>query len=404
VGLPGAFERVEIMSSQFSGRSVLRQLSLQLLKEYFQHHGWLTDVAWDQLGDKYIEPVYQAWQKMDDGPREQVQVLMQDLYDLRNPAAIATMADELSFNANHRMQEFTQVEGHANKALWVYLKEPAIFERSAMLARVVALSRGRYWEKRNTLPHTPIEVTDDMKTALADRLTEYYSKTQGRGKYCHIEHYKRANGTDYFFAYLDDYPDHCTEFDDGGQLVKRTQRGAFDLVLAYCANDGTLEMYVQGPAKMRDPIQVAFCESVLNINIDPSPPKQPAYDLSVLLDPTFAFETDPADGIAEVRVRALRIEPEAAFGRSIHLRSAPKFNANDIQFMLQNYLNLERLSRHQIRATHATITITFASDGQSKPKTLTFDVGTPSTCNLKSKPDDMRELGERYLKRWGITR
>jgi hypothetical protein len=42
------------------------------------------------------------------------------------------------------------------------------------------------------------------------------------------------------------------------------------------------------------------------------------------------------------------------------------------------------------------------SDGHLKPKTMTFNVSRPNTCDLKSKPDDVRVVGERCIQRWGI--
>ena len=36
-------------------------------------------------------------------------------------------------------------------------------------------------------------------------------------------------------------------------------------------------------------------------------------------------------------------------------------------------------------------------------RNLAFDVTFPNTCNLKSMAEDERELGEKYLRRWGIA-
>lgn len=35
---------------------------------------------------------------------------------------------------------------------------------------------------------------------------------------------------------------------------------------------------------------------------------------------------------------------------------------------------------------------------------MTFNVTRPNTCDLKSKPDDMREVGEQCIRRWRILR
>ena len=53
--------------------------------------------------------------------------------------------------------------------------------------------------------------------------------------------------------------------------------------------------------------------------------------------------------------------------------------------------------------THVTFRLTFAHEGTGRARTLTFSVGHPDSCDLKSKPDDMRAVGERCLKLWGIA-
>jgi hypothetical protein len=34
---------------------------------------------------------------------------------------------------------------------------------------------------------------------------------------------------------------------------------------------------------------------------------------------------------------------------------------------------------------------------------MTFSVGVPSSCDLKSWPDEQREVGERCLKMWKVA-
>jgi len=42
-------------------------------------------------------------------------------------------------------------------------------------------------------------------------------------------------------------------------------------------------------------------------------------------------------------------------------------------------------------------------DGPGRQPTLTFDVSAPNSSNLKSKPDEKREVGERCLKLWEVV-
>lgn len=49
-----------------------------------------------------------------------------------------------------------------------------------------------------------------------------------------------------------------------------------------------------------------------------------------------------------------------------------------------------------------TFRLTFQHDGRSRVPTMTFTVGVPSSCDLKSWPDDKREIAERCLKLWEV--
>ena len=68
----------------------------------------------------------------------------------------------------------------------------------------------------------------------------------------------------------------------------------------------------------------------------------------------------------------------------------------------------ERLAAQNLLPGHVTVKqagfqLQFLGDGTRKQKTMTFNVSCTNSCDLKSKPDEMREIGERCLKLWGIV-
>ena len=50
--------------------------------------------------------------------------------------------------------------------------------------------------------------------ALADRIRNYFHRTEGRGKNCVVETFRRGE-LDYFFAYPEDYSQQSIEWVDG---------------------------------------------------------------------------------------------------------------------------------------------------------------------------------------------
>jgi len=390
------------MAKQFDPRKVLRQVSNRLLREFFSRRDIPLDVPWDEMKETHIEPVFAAWQVMPEGERLEVQVILQDINELADERGLNVLVEEVQRWAPDRTGELAALEGRHDRAMWVYLNLPDAFDEAAMFARADGLAAGRYWVKRNSLPKRTIVADEKLRTALADALTEFYWPAQMRGQHCSIEHYRRASGTEYFFAYLDDYPDSHIVFDDAGQMQKRSDRYAFTNVFAYCPKDGALELFAKGGRKVVAPLQALFCKAILDEDIEPDDPSEAAYQLDHLKDRSAAMPTDPADRVAEVQVRSLRLEIIGSPRRRITLDADPQGHRGDIYQMIERYLDSSKLPLGKLRVVHAKFCLTFMHEGKGRAKTLTFNVGRNS-CDLKSKTDEMRAVGERCLKLWGIV-
>jgi hypothetical protein len=394
------------MAKQFDPRKVLKQISNALLRQFFNARGELTDVAWDKLDETDVQPVFEAWEALPVIAGQEVRLILKDVNELADERGLSALADAIAVRVPHRVEEFAAVESRSDKAMWAYLNMPAAFADASRLAQADTMATGRYWHKRNGLPKSDaaLPVTDDMKQRLATELCTFYPENQGRGHHCHVEHYRRGNGNEYFFAYLEDYPDQRLVFDDAGAMKKQRERGAFDNVFVYCPADGTLESYVRGGKPVREELEALFTDSVLEAALGPEAPGSAAYALDGLVDPGVALPTDPEDGITEVRVRRLQLEVAGAPGRRIILEAGPRDARDAVHQMKRLYLNDVALPPAALRVTSASFTLTFASVDGAKPKTLTFHVGHPSSCDLKSKSDAQRAVGERCLKLWGVSR
>jgi hypothetical protein len=390
------------MARHFDPRKVLQEVSNPLLREFFARRGKLRDVPWEGLGETDVEPVFAAWQRMPEAEQVEVQLVLQDVNELAGERGLNVLVEEVQRRAPDRLDEMAALAGRHDKAMWVYLNVPQAFDEAALFARADALAAGRYWVKRNSLPRLAVTVDEARRESLAAALTAYYWPAQMRGRHCHVEHYPRANGTEYFFAYLDDYPDSHVVFDDAGRFEKRADRYAFTNVFAYSPQDGALELYAEGGRKVIDPLQVLFCKAVLDLDVEPTDPAKSAFNLDHWKDRGVALPTDPVDQIAQVQVRSLRFEIEGAPRRRITLDADPQSFSGDIYQMIDGYLNAKNLPLSRLRVIHVRFHLTFMHEGEGRAKGLTFNVGLHS-CDLKSKPDEMRAIGERCLKLWKVA-
>ena len=83
------------MAKAFDPRKVLKQIANPLLRVFFERRGELTEIAWDQLTEHKIEPVFEAWQALPERQRQEVQVILRDINELADHRGMAVLAEEI---------------------------------------------------------------------------------------------------------------------------------------------------------------------------------------------------------------------------------------------------------------------------------------------------------------------
>ena len=106
------------MAKHFEPRKVLKQISKALLREFFQRRGELSDLPWNTLteADK-VDVVYEAWHRLPDVRRRQIQLVFQDLVELADDRGMKVFAEEIQTNCPQRQWEFIACSSRLNKAL-----------------------------------------------------------------------------------------------------------------------------------------------------------------------------------------------------------------------------------------------------------------------------------------------
>src|SRR5690606_11165518 len=128
--------------------------------------------------------------------------------------------------------------------------------------------------------------------------------------------------------------------------------------------------------KVWEPLQSAFCEAVLDEEIDPADPMRPAYQLDHLLTPDLPLPTDPADGVEEARITLLRIAPPGS-GGYIEIKADLKGNRNDIYRKIERWLKAG-VAVERARVVKASFLLKFQGNGHGRQPTMPFDV-TPNS-------------------------
>jgi hypothetical protein len=375
-----------------------------LLRQLFSAERDMRMVDWFLTPKSDIGQIAQSWEHLDEDRKRHYQVVLQDVDLLSNINGQKILVEELEAQPVPRIENFSKLTSHADRALWTYLYAPEVFETASMFARAEALRNGKQSNAWNSLPKQPIEITREKVEALEDQIREYYWNKQMRGKVCKVHHYQRQCGSQYFFAYLPDWPDKRLYFDEHEELAPKEDTYAFSNAFVFEPRLGIVELMAKGGLRVQLDLRRAFCKSMLDIEVSDQAPLKRVYQLDQLLDPNFSFVTLPEERISEVHLTRLRMVPKVYVPLLDHieLKFLETENLDQVRAVVGRQLEAIGLESDQIEINQVTIQFVFMGSSGKRPRKMTVNVMCPSSCDLRSKPEELQPIGRSCLVRWGI--
>ena len=394
--LRGSLNERENTMGRYNPRTVLRQTSNALLQEFFESYGHVFDVAWEQIRETQIEGIFEAMRDLPEAKRRELEVVLQDVHRVASSdEGIRVLVRENQ--ADGFVEKLEAFDSRYDKAVWTCLNYPDMWKDAVRFFVTDNLSK-RYWVRRLGTGGLEVDTLNERLEELRASLSAFFIEQQGRGHHCLVEHLRRSDGVDYFFAYLSNYAGTYQSWDGQNQLTRRSERRTFEVVFAYDRVTGALDTYVQGGKAIREPVQEFFSNSILGTSLPEESPDGCVYDIEPLKFRDFQFPTDPDDGVMNVTIKSMQLEVKMHRGEVITVKS--KNDTDSIHDLLENDLNQQEIPLSQLRVHRATVSLKLA--GRGRTRTLTFDL-TSNACNLKNKPEELRILGEKYLRLWGIA-
>jgi hypothetical protein len=388
------------MSRLFSIPTVLRMMPRGLLRQILAKLGHDNlNVPWHACRQRDVLPIAEALRQLPADRQSVVETVLRDTFDLacdNGLEAIREASGDLS--QQEVVPYLPEAGGPYGVAAWAWLHYPEIFDRALLLQQVDSLGR---WRKRKGMPRVEPNTTASSVARLEARLAELLRKEQGRGARCTVEHVLRSDGTDYFFAYLDDFVHMITMHDVDGKLAPRTLRQTFEIVFAYRRENGALETHARVPSRLKPRLEQLFCQVILGGDLETGT-REAAYDLDVLKERQFELPIDPKD-CQSVRINRVRLAISNN-RRNIILEADRRGPPDDMRRMVYECLNEERVSLENARITSAQIQMRFYPFDHRKRNSLTFDVTSPNLCSLRNERSDRAALAADYLRRWRIAR
>lgn len=218
---------------------------------------------------------------------------------------------------------------------------------------------------------------------LATAISHYFNETEGRGRNCKVEPYRKVEtGKEYFFAYPEDYGQSGVEW-ERNELTIRSRHPAFEIIFVYCEAEGSLDIYAPKNTKAVPELQRIFAKTILNLDTLPDGTIDArVYNLDPLADPNFEFRFPPGSGITSAIVTKMRLTLKHAHRRRIVLEADTKQN-NMAVYDLLTSLNLPPYF-----VTQVSIKAVFDARPGKRPGTKTFNVTYPNSCNLNHEGRD----------------
>ncbi|HET7100047.1 MAG TPA: hypothetical protein VFJ52_02760, partial [Terriglobia bacterium] len=218
-------------------------------------------------------------------------------------------------------------------------------------------------------------------------ISSYFHRTEGRGKNCVVEAFRRGE-LDYFFAYPEDYSQQSIEWVEG-KFARRPHNPAFEVVYVYSQRDGTLDLNFRGIHKAVEPLQAMFATEILKLSeLPPDPADERVYDLNPLRERSFEFVYDPASGILGVAVKKLRLSSRVVKGDRLTFEADAAARREAVYDLLDEVSKSARLGTYNV--TQVELAALVMVDAKKPPKAVTVRITHPNSCSLKYDDVDLK--------------
>lgn len=391
------------MARQYSAKTFLRNVPNALLKEYFDRRGVDLGFKWDMLHETDVNPIFVAFEKLDERTRSEIETDFRMVNDLACEDGVLQILEQAALCEQPLAATLHDMRNAYERACWTFLHEPILFRTAG---RFHDLNRAGGWRRRFVGKRLESRTDEQALRSLGSQLRLFYRR-QGRGRHCHVDHYLRLEPARHcFFAYPEDHASTDLGYDDHGRFQQRPRRSAFEVIFVYRPEEGVLEVRARGSARDVAQIERIFCMTILSMVELPDDSGRVPYDLCALRDGRLELALEPSDRVADVELRLLRFDlptdPKSGCSRRVTCSVASHKPAKDTLPRLLDEVLATGVRRNDLLVSQARLRFTFRPLNGERPKTLTFDVAYPDRCTLKDDPHD--QIARKCLRAWGIAR
>lgn len=375
----------------YSTKEFFRQMPNALLARYFHGKGLLRDLDFSAMKEGSPDELFKAWVGLPDGQCNEMDTEFRDIFEMSCEKGFLAIIDEARWQLQETpdaipafIKALSNLPNHCERAMVTFLDHATCWKGATRFYHADTLP---YWRKRKNLPKKPAAVDDASIRHLADLIRDYFHHTEGRGKNCLVEPFRRGE-RDYFFAYPEDHSKRSIEWVDG-RFDPRPHNPAFEVVFVYSQKEGSLDLNFRGSYKAIIPLQSMFATAILKLDeLPPDPKDERVYDLSALRQKGFEFTYAVGSGIEKVALKKLRLSSRFKKGERITLETDPVQDPDGIHTALEKIG--KSISLHSYSVTLAELVAWVAVDADKPAKAVPIRITYPNSCSLKYDELDLK--------------
>lgn len=374
----------------YSPKDFFRHVPNALLARYFREKELFTDLDFEAMKETKPDALFDAWLGLGEQQRNPIDAQFREIFEISCPKGYQAIIDEIPWQLKATPEEITPLletlsalPNHYHRAMLTFLDHPNCWKAVTRFYRADTLT---YWRKRKGLGHQVAAVDKASLDQLSDQIGNYFHDTEGRGKNCVVEPYRRGE-LDYFFCFPEDHSQQSPEWKDG-EFSNRPHNPAFEIVFVYSQTEGKLDLNFKGSKKAVEPLESMFTSTILKLEkLPPNPKDRRVYDLDLFSKKSFNFTFDPASGVKEVWVRKLRFSSRLIEGERITLEANDSENPKAIYELMETIGKSTPLHLYNITQVELAATVIVDAD---KTKDFPIRITHPNSCSLKYDELDLK--------------
>ena len=372
------------MPRHYSTRDFFRQIPNVLLARYFEGQGLFGDLDFAAMKEGKPDELFAAWLALPDNQRNAMDTEFRDIFEMSCEKGFRAIIDEATWQMQEEpdaimsfIEMLSALSNHYERAMITYLDHNILWRGATLFYHADTLP---YWRKRKNLSHRSAAVDETSVEQLAALIRNYFHHTEGRGKNCVIEAFRRGE-LDYFFAYPEDYSQQSIEWVNG-EFDRRPHNPAFEVIYVYSQKEGSIDINFRGSYKAIEPLQGMFAQAILKLDgLPPDPRDESVYDLNPLLQKGFNFIYDAGSGIERVTVKKLRLSSRVISGDRITLEADSSDNPDAVYDLLEEIRASLRLEMYNV--TQVELAASVVKDADKPAKKVTIRITYPNSCSLR---------------------